>query len=286
MLLPIPGEPLKARFSGPYMVDRKLGKETYAVSTPDRRKTKRVCHINMLNKYCGRTDDVPVNVVHVQDDVPGDAENPSDVDFKSGMIPRVENSKVMSNPEILLYRLSVSEREDVVGIFEEFPEVCSDTLGCAKGTVHKVEVGENEPIKQHPYRLHPTKKMQVNKEVEFMLENGIIESSDSSWSSPIVLVPTPDGTQRFCIDYRRVNAVTKTDSFPLPRIEDCIDQVGNAAYVSKLDLMKGYWQVLLSEESKEISAFVTPQGLFQCRVMPFGMKNGPATFQRMMNIVE
>ena len=197
VLLPIPGEPLKARFSGPYKVDRKLGKETYAVSTPDRRKTKRVCHINMLKKYCDRTDDVPVNVVHVQEDVPSDAENPSDVDFKSGMIPRVENSKVMSNPEILLNHLSVSEREDVVGIFEEFPEVCSDTLGCAKGTVHKVDVGENEPIKQHPYRLHPNKKMQVNKEVEFMLENGIIESSDSSWSSPIVLVPKPDGTQRF-----------------------------------------------------------------------------------------
>ena len=100
-----------------------------------------------------------------------------------------------------------------------------------------------------------------------------------------MLDPKPDGTSRFCIDYRKVNTVTKTDSFPLPLIEDCIDQVENAAYVSKLDLMKGYWQVPLDQDAREISAFVTPTGLYQCRVMPFGMKNSPATFQRMMNRV-
>ena len=306
VLLPIPGEPLKARFSGPYLIEKSLGKETYVVSTPDRRKTTRVCHVNMLKRYYQRAEEMPVNVVHndergansgdrstndssgvaavhVQDDVINDLESSPEIDFKSGMIPRLDNSQVMSNPEILLSHLPESERQDVVDIFQEFPQVCSDKLGCAKDIVHKVEVGENEPIKQHPYRLHPDKKTLVNKEVEYMLEHGIIEQSNSSWSSPIVLVPKPDGSQRFCIDFRKVNAVTKTDSFPLPRIEDCIDQVGNAAYVSKIDLMKGYWQVPLSEEAKEISAFVTPQGLFQCRVMPFGMKNAPATFQRMMN---
>ena len=84
---------------------------------------------------------------------------------------------------------------------------------------------------------------------------------------------------------RKLNTVTKTDSFPLPRIEDCIDRVGKAKYVTTLDLLKGYWQVPLTERAKQLSAFVTPHGLYQYRVMPFGMKNAPSTFQRMINRV-
>ena len=111
-----------------------------------------------------------------------------------------------------------------------------------------------------------------------MLQNKIIEPSSSNWSSPCILVPKPDGTYRFCTDFRRLNEITMADSFPLPRIEDCIDKIGRAKYVTTLDLLKGYWQVPLTISAKELSAFVTPQGLYQYCVMPFGMKNAPATF--------
>ena len=84
---------------------------------------------------------------------------------------------------------------------------------------------------------------------------------------------------------RKVNNVTKTDTFPIPRMDDCIDKVGKAKYVTKLDLRKGFWQVLLTERAKEISAFVTLEGLYHYKVMPFGMKNSPATFQRLINKV-
>ena len=80
-----------------------------------------------------------------------------------------------------------------------------------------------------------------------------------------------------------MNAVTKTDSYPIPRIDDCIDKTGPAKFVSKFDLLKGYWQVPLTERAKWVSAFVTPKGLYQYKVMPFGMKNAPATFQRLVN---
>lgn len=100
-----------------------------------------------------------------------------------------------------------------------------------------------------------------------------------------MLIPKPDGSTRFCIDFRKVNAVTKTDVFPIPRLEDCIDRIGKAQFVSKLDLLKGYWQVPLSEQAKEVSAFVTPHGLYRCLTLPFGMKNAPASFQRLMNQV-
>ena len=118
-----------------------------------------------------------------------------------------------------------------------------------------------------------------------MLDNDFIEPSQSDWSSPCILVPKPDGTFRMCTDYRKVNSVTKTDSFPVPRMDDCIDNIGQAKYVTKFDLLKGFWQIPLTDRAKEISAFVIPDGLFQYKVMPFGMKNSPATFQRFINMI-
>ena len=98
-------------------------------------------------------------------------------------------------------------------------------------------------------------------------------------------MPKPDGSYRMCTDYGKVNSVGKSDTFPIPRMDDCIDKVGNAKFVTKFDLLKGFWQVPLTERAKEISAFVTPDGLYQYKVMPFGMKNSPASFQRLINKV-
>ena len=84
-------------------------------------------------------------------------------------------------------------------------------------------------------------------------------------------------------DYHKVNSVTKTDTFPIPRIDDCIFNIEQAKYVTKFNLLKGFWQILLTNRAKEISAFVTPNGLYQYKVMPFGMKNSPAAFERLVN---
>ena len=135
-------------------------------------------------------------------------------------------------------------------------------------------------LKHSPYRVNPIK---LRKEIDYMLKNKIIESSSSSWNSPCVLVPKPDGTFRFCTDLRKINILTKSDSFSLPRIEDCIDRIGNSKYVTKMDLLIGYWQVPLTERAKQLSAYVTSDGLYQYQIMPFDMKNALATFQRMIN---
>ena len=89
----------------------------------------------------------------------------------------------------------------------------------------------------------------------------------------------------FVFDYRRVNELTVPDNFPLPRIEDCIDRIGKAKFITKLDLMKGYWQVPLSNAARKLSAFITPDGLFECKVMPFGLRNAASTFQRLMWLI-
>ena len=96
-----------------------------------------------------------------------------------------------------------------------------------------------------------------------------------------MLVPKPDETFRMCTDYRKVNSVTKTDSFPVPRMDDCIDNIGHAKYVTKFDLLNGFWPIPLKDRAKKVSAFVTPDGLYQHKVLPLGMKNSPATFPRL-----
>ena len=94
------------------------------------------------------------------------------------------------------------------------------------------------------------------------MENHFIEPSKSKWSPPCILVSNPDGSFRICMDYRKVKKCTKMDTFPIPIIDDCIDRIGQSKFVSKLDLLKGFWQIPLTEKAKEISAFVTPDDLF------------------------
>ena len=150
---------------------------------------------------------------------------------------------------------------------------------------HDIVTTTETPIKQAvrrtPFHLQEAAKAEVDR----MLEKGVIEPSCSPWASPVVLVKKKDGSLRYCIDYRKLNAVTKKDSYPLPRIDESLDALGKAKFFSTLDLASGYWQIELSPDAKEKSAFCTAQGLFQFCVMPFGLTNAPATFQRLMERV-
>ncbi|CAN8070819.1 unnamed protein product, partial [Agarophyton chilense] len=117
-----------------------------------------------------------------------------------------------------------------------------------------------------------------------MLEEGVIEAAQSAWASPVVLVPKPDGSLRFCSDYRKLNAVTVRDTFLLPRMDECIDSLGEANVFTTLDANSGYWKVPIAEEDQDKTAFACLVGLYRFKRMPFGFRNEPATFQRTLDI--
>ena len=138
-----------------------------------------------------------------------------------------------------------------------------------------------QPVRRMPYSV----RQEVARQLQDMQAAGVITKSSSAWASPVVLVRKKDGSHRFCVDYRQLNAVTKPDRYPLPRIDDLLDQLGKSCYFSTLDLASGYWQIRVHPSSTEKTAFITPQGLFEFKVMPFGLTNAPSVFQRLMHRV-
>ena len=132
-------------------------------------------------------------------------------------------------------------------------------------------MGDAKPIKQAPRRLPLAQKAIVDQEIDKMLSEGIIETSDSAWSSPVVLVKKKDGSIRFCVDYRKLNNVTRKDAYPLPKIDETIDTLSSANYFCTPDLQSGYWQAPLSKADRAKAAFVTPRGLHVPLVLPFGL---------------
>ena len=291
LLLPMLTSSLHAKFCGPYVVEKKLSDTDYVIGTPDRRRKTRVCHINMLKPYFVRSESVappvsPAPVASVVSVAPSLYSPESDgLHSKVSAGSSLRNSEILKNLPYHLQHLDSLAQADIGALIKSNPTLFSDIPSRTTVLSHDVDVGESSPIKQHAYRVNPTKRSLFKKEVDYLLENGLAIPSSSPWSSPCLLVPKSDGSQRFCTDYRKVNGVTKPDSYPLPRMEDCVDRVGAAKFVTKLDLLKGYWQVPLTDRASDISAFVTPDGLYQYTVMPFGLRNAPATFQRLMHNV-
>lgn len=184
--------------------------------------------------------------------------------------------------------LSRPEREALHKLLTEFEDIFSrgaHDIGRTNLAKHKIDTGDSRPIKQAMRRVPFQRYKEVENLVKDMIKQDVIEPSSSPWASPIVLVKKKDGSTRFCIDYRKLNSVTKKDAYPLPRIDEILDHLSGAKYFSSLDLASGYWQVEVEPEDREKTAFITGEGLFQFKVLPFGLSNAPGTFQRLMDAV-
>ncbi|CAJ0626548.1 8149_t:CDS:2 [Entrophospora sp. SA101] len=158
-------------------------------------------------------------------------------------------------------------------------------LGHTQEEVHSIPTNCPFPQNQRAYHYPPKYNDFIKEEIQQMLENGIIRESTSSWASPIVVVKKKNNKLRFCVDYRKLNAYTEQDKYPLPLIADIFDSLEGSKYFSSLDLASGYWQMEVAEEDKKKTAFISKHGLYEFNRMPFGLTNAPASFQRLMNKV-
>ena len=268
VLLPVPGKPLQAKYHGPYTVSEQLGPVDYVIETPDRRKTKRVCHINLLKKYHERdarlappTENSAAEFVGVTDPIESEVSPPSE------------------SP------LTTPQQNDLTDLISEFSDIFSEQPGKTHLLQHHIKLTPGAtPSRSAPYRLSPDKMDFVKKEIATLKEQGIVEDapSDSTWAAPIVVVKKADGGWRLCTDFRKLNTVTEPDPFPLPRIDDLLDKVGKARYMTKVDMAKSYYQVRCHDDCVPMTGFVTPFGFFRWKYMPFGLRNAPATFSRLV----
>ena len=193
--------------------------------------------------------------------------------------------KVLDMPVDKLNPVELEKLKEVLAESTDVFALDDSELGCTSLVQHSIDTGDQLPVKQQPYRTPVVYREKIEKMVNDMQEQGVVKPSNSPWASPIVLVPKKDGSLRFCVDFRRLNAITRKDVYPLPRVEDILDTLGEAKYFTSLDLASGYWQVELDQDARAKSAFTTHHGLFEFVRMPFGLCNAPATFQRLMQAV-
>ena len=258
--------------------------------------------------------DVPVRMVRAEDSSGGSGDQtgmesttdtvlPEEKRQSSGQANEDEETVVMATiqqeadelPEYLrgLYQncsanLSCAERQQLRCILNRRKDAFARNkldLGCYNGIEHEINTACAAPVRQ---RVRPTPKGfedEAKKCLEEQLETGVVRPSSSAWASPTVLVRKADGSVRYCVDFRKVNDRTVKDAYPLPRIDMCLDSLGNIKYFSTLDLQSGYWQIRVKESDIPKTAFITKYGLFEYTKMPFGLCNAGSSFQRCMELI-
>ncbi|XP_065939358.1 uncharacterized protein [Magallana gigas] len=284
VLLPTDNNKLLLQWKGPFVVTKKVNRVDYQLDMQGKTKT---FHINLLKKYIER----PISdVASVTEDtgvlglVNAAVVDCMDDEDQDGQLDEYPQSQVSVSTVNINPSLALESKNRLMKLLLKFDDVFQDRSGITSVLEHEIRTTSAKPIhvknRQIPYSMEET----VNKEVSDMLKMNIIESSDL-YCSPVVIVPKKDGTNRFCIDFRLLNNQTIFDSEPMPDADEMFSKLAGHTFFSKIDLSKGYWQVKLTDDSKPKTAFRTGKGLFQFRVMPFGLVTAPATFSRLMRKV-
>ena len=271
LLLPTDENKLLMQWKGPFIVLECVNQCDYKIQLPGK---VRLFHANLLKKYCDRTEETPEElgaaVLEAQED-----DNVVPVELLADGKETYNNVKISD-------RLDEEQTRQVRQLVYEYRDIFTDIPKVTNLGEHSITLTSSEPIRGKAYPLPHAMKEILDKELDTMLNMGIIEPSTASYASPIVMVKKPDGSTRVCVDYRNLNKVTVFDPEPIPSAEEIFAKLSGDKYFSKFDLTKGYWEVPMKAEDKDVTTFICHRGLYRFNVMPFGLVNAPATFSRLM----
>ncbi|XP_069108942.1 uncharacterized protein [Argopecten irradians] len=288
VLLPTKSNKLQMQWRGPYPIVERVGAMDYKVSIDGKPKT---LHANLLRQYVERKAGKEQNTAcatGVLSVISASVVHEDDVDDDDGVVtdhlfttPQAVKSEFIGDV-LVSEKLSSTMKKEVTHLLQDYTDVFTDVPGRTHLVEHSIKTTSTDPVRVKSRSIPFNMKATIKEEVDKMMSMGVIEPSDSPYSAPVVIVRKKDGTNKFCIDYRQLNRITIFDAEPMPDAEDIFSRLVGHKFFSRLDMSKGYWQVPMSEDSKQKTAFSTPVGLYQFVVMPFGLVNSPATFCRMV----
>ena len=253
-----------ASWEGPFQIESRVSPVTYRVQVPGKAHQSKVLHCNLLKKWS-----TAVSKVHRVVTI---SEEESECEIPPGLILASDG-----------FVPSEAEQARLDKVLKKYGKVLCDRPGKTTAAELFIRTGSQAPVRSHPYRVPPMWKEEVKKKIDKLLEWGIIRPSTSPWSSSIVTAKKKDGGVRICVDYRAVNAVTEPDPYQMPLIDEILEMLATAKFISKIDLTKGFHQIPINPADCPKTAFCTPWGKFEYCFMPFGLRNGPAVFQRLMD---
>ena len=274
MLLPCSTNKLLSHWQGPNRIIKKVSENSCCVELEN--GANRVLHGNKLRPFIRRVQSI--GVIYEADSEMGELEY---CPYDEG-----EKDRRTAIEDLNLSYLDEKRGKELRTLLMKYVNVFDDRPGECGLVEHEIKILENVvPRKQRPYRVPEKLKIELDKQIDYLLETGKIRPSKSPWSHPVVCVVKKDSSIRMCVDLRAINSYTIADAFPTSRIEDILMPVGDSKYMTALDCSSGYWQLKMNPLHSHRTAFITHRGLFEWVVMPFGAKTSSQSFIRCMEIL-
>ncbi|GFX39205.1 retrovirus-related Pol polyprotein from transposon 412 [Trichonephila clavipes] len=268
---------LEVNWIGPGKVLSRISDTNYVIDLPGRRDRSTIYHVNLLKPYHRRPELVSLVVEEVSDDIEGDAEIP----YPDKQCTKFDYHEILRESQLQL-KLSPSQIDELKQVITKNKDVFSPNPGTTHLMRMDIELISDKPIKTKPYRMSPRQINILREEIKRLLELGVIEIGQSDYTSPLILVESPNKDPRPCVDYRRLNEITRAEFFPLPNMEEIVEKVSAAPYVTVMDLSKNYFQIPLTPRAQRYAAFVTPFGTYIPKKMMFGLVCAPYYFCKLM----